>query len=157
MVWSTKPISSLLKVVKHYLFAMTQFTFSCDFPLRTSGQDQGHTPIFRQPSFLSVADQIGSAVPIKFPQTHSVAPVWGLTRQSLRIALKSVLTISDLVFLTALRSACNPLVIIDGQILSSQFGIKVIVKKKVFLSVFPTVKITRRRKHTASINVFLLQ
>lgn len=33
-----------------------------------------------------------------FPQTDSVAPVWRLTTQSLKVALKPVLTISDPVF-----------------------------------------------------------
>lgn len=62
---------------------------------------QGHPPLCRLPFFIflfPVVDYTGSVVPIKFPQTGSMASVWRLTTQSLRVALKSLLTSSDPVF-----------------------------------------------------------
>lgn len=87
--------------------------------LPTCSRDQGHPPLCRLPFFFlfPVVDYTGSVVPIKFPQTDSMASVWRLTTQSLRVALKSLLTASDPVFFTVYHQLVfNALVIRDRRI-----------------------------------------
>ncbi len=72
--------------------AVTTF-FWATFPLVHKTKVTLPYGVFFSP--LCVIDYSASVVPIKFPQTDSIASIWQLTRRSLRDALKSVLTISN--------------------------------------------------------------
>lgn len=115
LVWSTEPIPSVAAQREGLMLPLLWLVpYSNKFPywklwpyhsfldyLPTCSGVQGHPPIGRLHSFIlyfSVVDYTASVVPIKFPQTDSLASVWRLTTQSLRFALKWLLTISDPVF-----------------------------------------------------------
>lgn len=93
------------------------FFFWTTFPLRGTKVTLPYAGCLFFFFLFPVVDYTGSVVPIKFPQTDSMASVWRLTTQSLRVALKALLTTSDPVFFTVYHQLVfNPLVIRDRRI-----------------------------------------